>query len=98
MKTLRVTVEASEIPSRFPIGAPVDFMLQGLRLAAKILAVKFMTGKVLYHLAVYTGNTGDDSIENRDKYGIVNAIGWDEEGKCYVRLDNIDSVFVEDRT
>lgn len=88
-------VISAEFGSRFPLYAPVWVKFLTGVLPAQILAVTFMTGKVLYTVAVYTGFP--DSETYKDQYGLLNTVGWDENGREYVRVSNLDSTFVEPR-
>lgn len=79
--------------SRFQIDQRVALVLAHVVLPARVLAVAFLAGKVLYTLAVYTGYLEPDLAE---QYGLTNALGWDADGAEYIRVPNIDSIFVED--
>lgn len=83
---------AAVFDSRFSIDEQVLLKLAHVELPARVLAVAFLAGKVLYTLAVYTGFLASDL---KDKYGLVNALGWEEDGTEYIRVPNIDSSFVE---
>lgn len=88
-------VMSAEFGSRFTLYAPVWFRLASGPIPASILAVTFMEGKVLYTLAVYTGFPS--MPEQSDRYGQINSIGWDEQGNEYIRVNSVDSIFVEPR-
>lgn len=81
----------SEFWSAHALGDRVQLILQGHRLDAEVLGVAFMQGKVLYTLMVYTGNFYKD---NCGQWGIMNTIGWDDRGREYIRIPNIDSTLV----
>ena len=92
-KTEREAAEANDLPSAFAIGDAVYLVLQDVKLTSRVLAVTFMTGKVLYHLAVYTGFK--PIPEAQGMYGMINTIGWDEQGREYIRLDRVESSLIE---
>ena len=72
--------------ARFKLGDVVKVDLQG-GMFAKILALTFIPGKVLYNLACYTGHI-DKSMKGQ--FGEVNSIGWDDQGLEYVRMYNVE--------
>lgn len=76
--------------ARFKLGDVVKVDIQG-GLFAKILGITFIPGKVLYCLACYTGQI---EKELACQYGHTNSIGWDDQGLEYVRMDNVDSIYV----
>lgn len=84
------------IPSAHLLGEEVVVRLGALSIPANVIAITFVPGKVLYTLAVYTGNK--DALDYAGTYGLVNSIGWTEAGEEYIRLSNVDSTFVEKRT
>ncbi len=86
---------SNSLPSAMAIGDHVSLKLQQIKLDATVMAVTFTSGKVLYNLAVYTGDDGLGDKEMADRWGQINTIGWDEQGKCYIRLANVDSTLVE---
>ncbi len=85
--------QSNSLPSAMGIGDAVVLKLQFAKLISRVLAVTFMNGKVLYTLAVYTGDT--DGTELAGQYGQINTIGWDDDGRCYIRLPNVESTLVE---
>lgn len=76
--------------ARFKLGDVVKVDLQG-GMFAKILALTFIPGKVLYNLACYTGHI-DASMKGQ--FGEVNSLGWDDQGLEYVRMYNVDSIYI----
>jgi hypothetical protein len=80
------------LPSQFALGETVAVELQKLQLEAQVIAVAFVEGKVLYTVAIYTGFT---ELELASQYGLTNSVGWDENGREFVRLQNIDSIFIK---
>jgi hypothetical protein len=85
---------ASEYTSTYSLGDTVQFVLAGKELYGNILAVAFMPGKVLYTIACFTGFKEPELSE---QYGQVNSIGWDEQGFEYLRIPNVDSIYVVGR-
>lgn len=76
--------------AHFKLGDVVKVDIQG-GLYAKILGITFIPGKVLYSLACYTGHIEKDLA---NQYGHTNSVGWDDQGLEYVRMDNVDSIYV----
>lgn len=79
------------LDSRFKIDERVVLKLAHVELPARVLSIAFLAGKVLYTLAVYTGHLEPDMAS---QYGLTNSLGWDSDGAEYIRVPNIDSVFV----
>lgn len=82
---------AAVFDSRFSIDEQVLLKLAHVELPARVLSTAFLAGKVLYTLAVYTGFIEEDL---KNQYGLVNSIGWDEDGTEFIRVPDVDSVFV----
>jgi hypothetical protein len=82
---------AAVFDSRFRIDEEVLLKLAHVELPARVLSTAFLAGKVLYTLAVYTGFIEEDL---KNQYGLVNSIGWDEDGTEFIRVPDVDSVFV----
>lgn len=80
------------LPSAHALGADVTVLIGLAKVPAVILAITFMPGKVLYTVAVYTGHT---QTEFYDEYGLVNSIGYDRDGREFIRIHNLDSTFVQ---
>ena len=80
-----------ELDSRFKIDERVVLKLAHVELPARVLSIAFLAGKVLYTLAVYTGHLEPDMAS---QYGLTNSLGWDPDGAEYIRVPNIDSIFV----
>lgn len=80
------------LPSAHALGDQVQVSIGLTQVPATVLAVTFMPGKVLYTVAVYTGQTQD---EFHDAYGLVNSIGYDADGREFIRIHNLDSTFVQ---
>lgn len=80
------------LPSAHKLGDTVWVTVQGKKVVGKVFGITFMEGKVLYSVMVYTNTVHEPS---KDKYGILNSIGYDELGREYIRIPNIDSTFVE---
>jgi hypothetical protein len=77
--------------SRFKIDERVVLKFAHVELPARVLSIAFLAGKVLYTLAVYTGFIEDDL---KNQYGLVNSIGWDDDGTEFIRVPDVDSIFV----
>ncbi len=95
MKTIIALSQNEPVPdpvffAHFKLGDVVKVDIQG-GLFAKILGITFIPGKVLYCLACYTGPI---MKEMAGQYGHTNSIGWDDQGLEYVRMDNVDSIYV----
>ena len=80
------------MPSAHALGDQVQVTVGTAQVPATVLAVTFMPGKVLYTVAVYTGHTQDEFY---DAYGMDNSIGYDGDGREFIRLLNLDSTFVQ---
>lgn len=89
------TALSAEFGSFFGLGDDVWFQLKSVQVPARILAITFLPGKVLYSLAVETGF--EPTLEYAGTYGQTNSVGWDEQGTEYIRVSNVDSVFVKPR-
>lgn len=85
---------SADYSSLFGLGNDVLLEMKNIRLPAKVLAVTFIAGKVLYTLALYTGWEEPTALDLTNRYGLINNLGWDEEGREYTRIDNVDSTFV----
>lgn len=90
------TAVSAEFGSFFGLGDDVWFQLKSIQVPARVLAITFLPGKVLYSLAVETGF--EPTIEYAGTYGLTNSIGWDDQGVEYIRVSNVDSVFVTPRS
>ena len=82
---------ANQLASAHQLGDLVTWQLRAYSLTAIVLAVTFVEGKVLYTLGVYTGYLEPDFA---NQYGFINSLGWDEKGQEYIRIPNVDSIFV----
>lgn len=89
------TALSADFGSRFGLGDDVWFQLKSVQVPARVLAITFLPGKVLYSLAVETGF--EPTIEYAGTYGQTNSVGWDDQGVEYIRVSNVDSVFVTPR-
>lgn len=90
---MKLCISSDELPSRFGLGKTVSVKLQGHELEGQIIGISFVAGKVMYTVAVYTGYV-EPSVA--DQYGLVNSIGYDRNGREYLRIPNIDSCFVDE--
>lgn len=86
---------SAEYASAFGLGDEVLFVMKNVRLPAKVLAVTFIQDKVLYTLALYTGWEEPLPLNLSNKYGLINSVGWDDAGREYTRIDNVDSTFID---
>lgn len=87
--------QSSDMGSRFTFDDLVHLVIQGSRVWARVLGMSFVPGKVMYTLAVYTGTKYSPDDPMADRYGLVNSFGVDAKGREYIRVPNVDSVFVE---
>ena len=91
-RTYVFSLSENLLPSAHALGDQVQVTVGTAQVPATVLAVTFMPGKVLYTVAVYTGHTQDEFY---DAYGMVNSIGYDGDGREFIRLHNLDSTFVQ---
>lgn len=87
--------QSADMCSRFDFDQLVHLVIQGSRVWARVLGMTFRPGKVMYTLAVYTGIKYSPDDPMSDRYGLLNSVGVDDKGREFIRVANVDSVFVE---